>query len=347
MSYYDSVGSLPVEITGIETTSQSRETSSGFERHTTTIHLQGPDCVGRGEDVAYEESAHEAVAENGLPDLTGEYSFDSFSQTLDRSDLFPGTTPSSEAARHYRRWALESAALDLALRQDESSFASVLDREYEPIRFVVSTRLADGEPDRVTNLLDTYPRTQFKLDPTGAWDEETISTLAATDAVRILDLKGQYEDVGVDQRAEPELYRRLFQAFPEAIIEDPDVTESVEGSVASIRDRLSWDAPVTDIPTLEALPFEPVWLNVKPSRFGSVADLLAAIDYCERRDIACYGGGQFELDVGRAHAQAIASVFYPSGPNDLAPGIYNDPGVPSEAPTSPLPRFDSSPGMPR
>jgi hypothetical protein len=347
VSRYDAVASLPLTITHIETTSQSRATSSGFERHTTTVHLQGRDEVGRGEDVSYEQTDHEAVAAHGLPDLTGEYTVDSFSKALDRTDLFPGTAPSSEAARHYRRWALESAALDLALRQSETSLDSLLDTTYEPIRFVVSTRLEGGDPSRVTDLLDRYPETEFKLDPTGEWDEDTISTLAATDAIRILDLKGQYEGVGVDQPADRGLYRTLFDAFPEAIIEDPDVTAAVESSVASVRDRLAWDAPVTDVEALDALPFEPTWLNVKPSRFGSVAALLETLDYCERRDIACYGGGQFELDVGRSHAQALASLFYPSGPNDLAPGIYNDPEIPGQAPSSPLPRFETSPGLPR
>ena len=33
-----------------------------------------------------------------------------------------------------------------------------------------------------------------------------------------------------------------------------------------------------------------------------------------------YAGGQFELGVGRAQIQAIASLFYPNGPNDCAPG---------------------------
>lgn len=347
MSRYDAVASLELRVSHIDTSRQFRATSSGFERHTTTVNLHGEECVGRGEDVAYEQSDHDALADHGLPDLTGEYTFDSFSQTVERTDLFPGTAPSSDAAPHYRRWALESAALDLALRQSETSLAAVLDGEYDPIRFVVSTRLEDGDPSRVTDLLDAYPETEFKLDPTDEWDEETISTLAATDAVRILDLKGQYEDASIDQHPDLDRYTKLFEAFPEAIIEDPAVTPAVREHVASVGDRLSWDAPVTGTSAIETLPFELAWLNVKPSRFGSLATLLETIEYCERREIPCYGGGQFELDVGRTQAQAFASLFYPSGPNDLAPGIYNDPGVPADAPSSPLPRFESSPGLPR
>jgi hypothetical protein len=45
-----------------------------------------------------------------------------------------------------------------------------------------------------------------------------------------------------------------------------------------------------------------------------------------------YGGGQFELGVGRRHIQVLASLFYPGGPNDVAPSEYNAggprPGLP-------------------
>ena len=52
-----------------------------------------------------------------------------------------------------------------------------------------------------------------------------------------------------------------------------------------------------------------------------------------------YGGGQFELGVGRRHIQALASLFYPDGPNDVAPREYNmgepRPGVAAEPSPSP------------
>jgi len=73
-------------------------------------------------------------------------------------------------------------------------------------------------------------------------------------------------------------------------------------------------------------------VNIKPSRFGSVRRLLDAIDHCEQQGIAMYGGGQFELDVGRAQIQALAALFYPDAANDVAPGAYNEgeprPGLP-------------------
>ena len=50
-----------------------------------------------------------------------------------------------------------------------------------------------------------------------------------------------------------------------------------------------------------------------------------------------YGGGQFELGPGRGQIQYLASLFHPDGPNDVAPGGFNEPEVPPGLPSSPLP----------
>jgi hypothetical protein len=85
---------------------------------------------------------------------------------------------------------------------------------------------------------------------------------------------------------------------------------------------------------------EPRFLNVKPSRFGTVRGLLDAIDHCRARGITMYGGGQFELGQGRAQIQALASLFYGDAPNDVAPGDYNVGGPRAGLPQSPLPAPD-------
>jgi len=333
---YDRVAELPVEIEETELSLRERETSSDFTRATTTISLHGADETGRGEDVTYETDLHHDLADAGLPDLTGSYSLAEFSETVEERALFP-TAPEREDFYHYRRWGVESAALDLALRQADTDLAGVLDRSYDPVRFVVSTRL--GEPptfDRVADLRAVHDDLEFKLDPTPDWDDGLIAEVADTGRVRILDLKGQYEGTEVDQPADPDLYRRLVDAFPEAVLEDPALTDETEAALAGHEERVSWDLPIRGIDSLDSLPFEPEWLNIKPSRFGSVESLLDTIEYCLERDIQLYGGGQFELGVGRQHIQALASLFYPDGPNDVAPAGYNDPDLGDDLPASPL-----------
>jgi hypothetical protein len=336
MTLYDRIADLDVTIETTERTSRRREISSDFTRVTSTFALLAGEEFGAGEDVTYDAVDHEALPEPPVFDLTGEYTFDAFSRMLEDVDLFPTKPPEREISRNYRRWAIESAALDLALKQNDATLASLLGRERSPVRFVASPPLRNGDPKRVEETLAVNPTCEFKLDPTAAWTEETFRRLAATDAVRVLDMKGQYETVDDVAPAPLDRYRRIFETFPDALVEDPIVSDDVRGLLAANADRLSWDAPIDGVAELQNRPFEPKWCNVKPSRFGTVRSLFEAIEYCDDRGINMYGGGQFELCVGRGHVQLLASLFYPDGPNDVAPRAYNEPSVRTDLIESPL-----------
>lgn len=339
---YDRIADLPLVVDGSHRTIHESDTTSGFVRTTTVFTLAGNGHAGRGEDVTYDTGDHDAL-EGVEFDFTGTYTFAEFSSMLGDVDLFPAREPERETGYPYRRWAVESAALDLALKQADTNFATVLGLEQHPTQFVVSTRLPEpdggGTPsrDRVEALLSAHPDTELKLDPTSAWDQDTLKALAATGTVRILDLKGQYQGTIVDQEPNPDLYRRVTESFPDAIVEDPALTDETEAVLGREEKRISWDAPITGVESVENLPFEPSWLNIKPSRFGTVKSVLDTAEYALERDIQLYGGGQFELDVGREHIQTLASILYPNGPNDVAPRAYNRPdGDLTAAPASPL-----------
>ena len=202
-------------------------------------------------------------------------------------------------------------------------------------------RLSPGpdEPSSIETLrrkLDRYPTLRFKLDPTNDWTDELIAELVATGAVDSLDLKGQYRGTVVDVETDPELYRKLAEAFPDAWLEDPDVNEETRPILEPIRDRLTWDAPIHSIADIEALPWPPRMVNVKPSRIGGLRDLCETYDYCAEREIGAYGGGQWELGVGRGQIQVLASLFHPDAPNDTAPRGYNEAEPPPGLPTSPM-----------
>ena len=74
---------------------------------------------------------------------------------------------------------------------------------------------------------------------------------------------------------------------------------------------------------IEALPFLPRTINVKPSRIGTWRELLRTYEWCADRDIISYGGGQSELGVGRGQIQYLASIFHAGEPNDIAPSGYD------------------------
>jgi L-alanine-DL-glutamate epimerase-like enolase superfamily enzyme len=338
MTLWERLAALPLRIDDYALQGLQRDVSSAFTRRSTVIRLRGAGHEGVGEDVTYDAPDHEALQAAGavLP-LAGDWTLGSFSQHLGRLDLWPAP-PSRPASVQYRLWAYESAALDLALRQAGTALPEALGREPRPVTFVVSLRL--GEPPTMAPIrvrLDRYPTLRFKLDPTSDWSDELIAELVATGAVDSVDLKGLYEGSIVDQGADPDLYRRVAEAFPDAWIEDPKLTPETDEVLRAHRDRITWDANIHAVADIEALPFPPRMVNIKPSRFGPLHELLAAYEYCEAHGIGMYGGGQFELGPGRGHIQALASLFHPDGPNDTAPGGFNDAEPPDGLPSSPLP----------
>ncbi len=257
---------------------------------------------GSGEEVDYDPRTQEQFqADEGKLPFPGEHTLDSFSL------LQAGQT-------EYRRWAFESAALDLALRQAGLSLGEAVGRTPEPLRFVVSTRTAN-----VPGWLELYPALHFKLDPDRDWTDEVIATLRNVETV---DFKGIYR-AAFGNPPDAELYARVAAAFPDAWIEDPALTPETTRALEPHRDRITWDAAIHEWSDVEALPFQPKCLNCKPSRFGSVKRLFDFYDACGREGIALYGGGQFELGPGRGQIQLLASLFHADAPNDVAPGGYN------------------------
>jgi hypothetical protein len=333
MASYDAIRDLPLEIE--EAAFEGLEITIGsFERLTTVIRLRGGGEEGVGEDVVYDAVDHLGQQSHGPPaGLAHSGTFDEFSRLLEGIDLFPAGPPERpDVSPAYRRWAFESAALDLALRQAGTNLAAALGREPQPLTFVNSMRLAGLEPEERSSIepllarLEVYPTLRFKLDPFNDWDDELIAALAATGAVDSLDLKGFYKDTPVDVITDPVLYAKLIETFPDAWLEDPDVTAETKPLLDPVSERVTWDAPIHSIADIEAMPWSPPrTVNIKPSRFGPISNLFAAYDYCEERGIGAYGGGQTELGPGRGQIQYLASIFHPDTPNDVAPSGYNDP----------------------
>jgi hypothetical protein len=321
MPLYDTVKDLPLAIDGVELEPHALSLKH-MTRRTTTFRLVGGGHDGLGEDVTYEEAHHGDVM---LPDLAGEHTLDSFSQLVAEA---PG----------YRRWGLESAALDLALRQAGRSLADAVGRQAAQVRFVVS----QNNPG---DWLAVEPGLRFKLDASDSWTDELVAELASTGTVDVVDLKGLYDGDWVDATPSADLYRRVAEAFPQAWLEDARIDDETRSTLEPHRDRLTWDLPIHEVADVEALEWTPRCLNSKPSRFGSVRRLFDFYDHCAANGIAVYGGGQFELGPGRGQIQHLASLFHADAPNDVAPKDYNDGGPRPGLPQSPLPPASDEPGF--
>src|SRR5829696_291048 len=307
MNAWERIAELPIEIESYELTGHDREFGE-FTRPSTVVHLHGDGQEGIGEDVAYDELEHIAHRDAG-------------------------------------------PVLDLKLRQSGVALWEVVERDPAPLRFICSTRLGGfGEDapksntDPIRKRLAKYPKLEFKLDPENDWDADLIAEIAELAPVRVLDLKGLYRGTPVDVETDPELYRAVAEAFPDAYLEDPDLSVDAARDVLEPHaDRVTWDAALHSLADVQEMARKAI--NSKPSRFGSLQELLAIYDHCERNGIAVYSGGQGELECGRGQIQYLASLFHASAPNDCAPSGFNDPSVPSGMPTSPMDPAPSETGF--
>ncbi|MEY2456753.1 MAG: hypothetical protein QOK06_1847 [Acidimicrobiaceae bacterium] len=308
-----------------------------FQRVTTHVRLVGVGADGLGEDVSVHvedgTSLHET--QPTLP-LAGEWTLAGFCDHLATLDPWH-KPPEWEAARRYRNWAFESAALDLALRQAGRALHDVLGLEPRPVRFVNSLGLGE-EPsiEPVRRRLARSPGVRFKLDAVATWSAALIDEVAATGAVDTIDFKGQYGLEVKDPEALGALYDRVLAAFPDAYLEDPhDLPETARRLGDHVK-RVSYDAPIHGAEDIGATPLPARVVNVKPSRIGSLRALFEVYARCARERRPMYGGGMGELGVGRGQIELLAALFHADAPNDVAPSAYNEDDPPGGLPASPL-----------
>ena len=335
---YACLAGLPVAIERCELLPLVRDTSSGFTKVSIVARLSGAGHHGEGEDITWDQIDQIEFLRGGdrLTWLRGARTFDEFSTLLGLADLFP-VEPIRDSARFYRRWAFESAALDLALRQSGLSLHDALGRPAGPVNFLASVRI--GDPPSLGPLharLGADPELRFKLDPTPGWDDDLVRELARLGRVDVVDMKGCYRNANVAMDVDAGLYRRVIEGLPDAWIEDPALEDSTAGLLERNRDRITWDEPIHSVGDIETLPWRPRMLNVKPARFGSVRAVFDTYDYCAAHGIGVYGGGMFEQGPGRGQLQYLASLFHPDAPNDVAPEGYNLPSPSRDLPRSPL-----------
>jgi len=331
VSLYARVRDLPLVVEACHLERLELPVAPEFTRVTTVVRLEGAGHDGVGEDVTYEADEATAFQQAGPPDLRGEWTIHSLSQAIGSMDLFP-VAPAWQPSRGYRRWAFESAALDLALRQAGEPLWRVLGGEPRPVEFVISTGLGSPpDPARVLDWATSVPGSGFKVDASPEWTRDTARALAEGARVEVVDLKGHYPGTLVDPGADPALYAMVAEEFPDAWLEDPRVDDRTRIALAGSEDRVTWDAPIHAAADIDAMPIRPRTVNVKPSRSGSLEALLGLYDRIHEEGLGAYGGGQYELGPGRGQIQYLASLFHADAPNDTSPVDYHlapRPGVP-------------------
>lgn len=343
---WERLSALPLTVDAVAL-SFPRLPLARFERVTTLISLTGLGEEGLGEDVNYDAAEHEDVRQHGPAfDPVGTWTLGSFCARVDATDLFPTGGPEHAASLDYRRWAWQSAALDLALRQADTDIATALDRTPRAVHFVSSAGV--GSPPSIANLqpyLDAVPDLRFKLDAGSDWDDAFLAELAELDRADCVDFKAFYTGTIVDTNIPTDQALRIAAAVPEATLEDVAPGETTTEMTKVDGHRLSWDAPIHSVADIDALPITPQRMNVKPSRIGSIRELLDVYEKLETIGAEMYGGGQFELSIGRGQIILLASLMHPNGANDTAPVAFHDFEPGASLPRSPLPAPESLRGF--
>ncbi len=204
----------------------------------TVVVLAGRGEEGRGEDVIYEPGAHDALPD---ADLRGTHTIRSLSARLDAMDLFPGVdeVPAMwQAMADYRRWAFESAALDLALRQEGCSLGTLLGLEYRPVRFCVSGRRPRG-------VAEARPGARVQARRDAGVEPRVHGAPAGHRPCRLRRPQGRTTRARSSTTRPTRCSTATSSSrFPDAVIEDAKPTDETRAILEPAARRLSWDAPV-------------------------------------------------------------------------------------------------------
>jgi L-alanine-DL-glutamate epimerase-like enolase superfamily enzyme len=337
-SLWRRLAELPLVVEAYEYERLSAVLAYEFERVTTHVRLVGGGAEGLGEDISALREDGTTLHESrpSLP-LAGEWTLAGFGEHLAGLALWP-EPPEWDGAVRMRRWAFESAALDLALRQAGRPLHEVLGLEPRSVRFVNSLGLGE-EPsiEPLRRRIARSPGVRFKLDAEASWAQALVDEVAATRAVDTIDFKGQYGLEVKDPEALSGLYDRVLAAFPDAYLEDPHDLPGIAERLGDHVERVSYDAPICSAEDIGATPLAARVVNVKPARIGDLQRLFEVYARCEREGRPMYGGGFGELGVGRGQIELLAALFHADAPNDVAPSAYNEDDPAGPLPASPLP----------
>ncbi|HEY7470873.1 MAG TPA: hypothetical protein VIE68_00860 [Gemmatimonadota bacterium] len=273
----------------------------GAPRPTGIALLSGAGESGRGECVAWTSAEQDAFAiACGRLELPAAGTIEGLSLVL-----------AIELDDPYHRAAVEGAALDLALRQAGTNPFRVAGRRAAMVRFCRSTGRTPDPLAAIAPVLAEDPEARLKLDvPAEGWPAATWEALARTRRVVVLDFKRESD---LDQ------VRLAHRAVPDAWLEDPPpgaITLDPRGGWLA---RVALDGYVLAAVDLDDPEIPPAAVNVKAPRVGGWLEALRCLETCHRRGWKAYMGGMFEVDVGRAQARVLASLFTAESWNDLAP----------------------------
>ena len=176
-------------------------------------------------------------------------------------DLFPGFTPQQEVYRRYRRWGFESAALDLALRQDGTSLHALLGRDAgagDVRRLLAHGRAADARPGHAPARRATRTSASSST-RTPDWTDELIDGAAGDRRGRLDRLQGRLQGHGRRRRDRPGVLPPDRRGVPGRLARGSRTSTTRRRCTRSppFQDRITWDAPIHSVEDILAAQGDP------------------------------------------------------------------------------------------
>jgi L-alanine-DL-glutamate epimerase-like enolase superfamily enzyme len=325
----DRLEALPVRVEAatVATGEAALADYPGGLRPTSTIRIGGAGEMGLGENVAFSGEAHSAfvdlarLIERQLRAAGGGLMVTDAMSLVERvttREPAERRAPAQAAISRYARAAVEAALIDLGLRQAGLGIGALAGVAEARLRFVVSFDGGGDPVGHIDRLRAAGWCGALKLDVDPGWSGSIRRAIAAEAGLAILDFKG---------RGDGALVCDLSGRFPAAVFEDPPSTEG--------HPRCARDAPVVDVDAASAALACGEAINLKAPRMGGPLAALRALELARNTAarvgaLRAYWGGMFEVGAGRRQARALAALFCPDAPNDLAPHDLGPPAAPAE-----------------
>ena len=276
------------------------------------IHIDGDGQEGIGEDVVYDvldHIAHRDAGPGARPERRRR-TLGELCELLGELDLFAGAPPGA------RRLApLPPLGLRVARRSTwrcaRTASRSARRSGATPSRCASSARRGSASfgddaaarpPSRSESGSPSTPSFEFKLDPENDWDADADRRdRASSPASTCSTSRAIYRGTPVDVETDPELYRAVAEAFPDAYLEDPGRQRRDPRGARALRRPGHLGRAASLGRRHRGLEWQPKAINSKPSRFGSLAGAPRGL-----RALRARGDRDLRRRPGRAERRARA-----------------------------------------
>ncbi|HEY3713783.1 MAG TPA: o-succinylbenzoate synthase [Jatrophihabitantaceae bacterium] len=214
--------------------------------------------------------------------------------------------------------ALESAVLDVALRESGTSFGAFLGAVHDTVPAGVSVGIMDSVPEllnAVDGYLDEgYLRIKLKIEP--GWDVAPVRAVRERYGAELL----LQVDANTAYTLADARHLAKLDPFDLLLIEQPLPEHDLAGhaSLAQlVRTPICLDESITSAAVaVHAISIGATRIvNIKPGRVGGYLEARRIHDVCAAHGIPVWCGGMLETGIGRAANVALAAL-----PNFTLPG---------------------------